>query len=303
MKPAARTLTSKESGTLRGRVIAAHGRQYQVECEDGSLHRCFPRGKKSLLACGDWVNITLIAPSQGVIESLEPRRNLFYRSNERHQKLIAANLDQVVIVCATEPAFSDDLINRCLLAAHDQHVQPLVVLNKVDLPARLDDARTRLSPLFRLGYPILELSALTETAALKTCLSGKTSLLVGQSGMGKSTLINALIPGTHAPTREISSALDSGKHTTTHATLYHLDSDSHLIDSPGLQEFGLRHLDQTALEQGFPEFGPLLGHCRFRDCHHDREPGCALQTALTAGDIFPTRFATFRKILAALHAS
>ena len=171
------------------------------------------------------------------------------------------------------------------------------MLNKCDLADKLPAARQRLATLAGLGYPILELSALNHAEDLRPWLAGKTSVLVGQSGMGKSTLVNALIPEANAATREISQALDSGKHTTTHATLYHLDGNSDLIDSPGLQEFGLGHLDRQEIEIAFREFRPYLGQCRFRDCRHDREPGCALRAAVEAGTIDPGRFASYHRIV------
>jgi ribosome biogenesis GTPase len=282
---------------MEGRVVAAHGRQYIVELPDGSLLPCFPRGKKSEVACGDRVDIKRSSDDQGVIEAIQPRRSLLYRSNEIRQKLIAANVDQIVIVVATEPAFSDELIARALLAADSEDIEPLIVLNKCDLADKLPAARRHLAVLAGLGYRILELSALDHAEDLRPYLQGKTSVLVGQSGMGKSTLVNALIPEAKAATREISQALDSGKHTTTHAALYHLDADSHLIDSPGLQEFGLGHLDRRDIENAFREFRPYLGQCRFRDCRHDREPNCALNAAVDAGNIEKTRFAIYHRII------
>lgn len=282
---------------MEGRVIAAHGRQYVVELADGTLLPCFPRGKKSEIACGDRVDIMRTSDDQGVVEAIQPRVSLLYRSNEIRQKLIAANVDQLVIVVATEPAFSDELVARALLAAESEEIAPLIVLNKCDLADKLPAARQRLATLAGLGYPILELSALNHAEDLRPWLAGKTSVLVGQSGMGKSTLVNALIPEANAATREISQALDSGKHTTTHATLYHLDGDSDLIDSPGLQEFGLGHLDRQEIEIAFREFRPYLGQCRFRDCRHDREPGCALRAAVEAGTIDPARFASYHRIV------
>lgn len=288
---------------MRGRVIAAHGRQYIVETEDGRRLPCFPRGKKSEVACGDEVEYALSSNDQGVIERILPRRSLLYRSNEIRQKLIAANVDQLVIVVATEPAFSDDLVTRALIAAESQDIAVLIALNKCDLSERLADARRQTAVFVHLDYPVLELSARLHAEDLRPHLQGKTSVLVGQSGMGKSTLVNALIPEARAATREISQALDSGKHTTTHATLYHLDADSHLIDSPGLQEFGLGHLDRGEIEYAFPEFRPYLGHCRFRDCRHDREPGCALQPAITSGDIAPSRFASYARLVGMTYTS
>lgn len=282
---------------MQGRVVAAHGRQYVVETVDGTRLPCFPRGKKSELACGDMVEITQSSPDQGVIEAILPRRSLLYRSNEIRQKLIAANVDLLVVVVACEPAFSDDLVTRALIAAESEDIDVLIALNKSDLAERLPAARRQTAVFTDLGYAVLELCAREHAEALRPHLQGRTSVLVGQSGMGKSTLVNALIPEARAATREISQALDSGKHTTTHATLYHLDAESHLIDSPGLQEFGLGHLARGEIEYAFREFRPYLGQCRFRNCCHDREPGCALRPAVDAGKIEKTRFASYRRLV------
>lgn len=283
---------------LEGTIVAAHGRQYLVELTGGETLRCFPRGKKSELACGDHVSLLRSGDAQGVIESIVPRSTLLYRSNEYKQKLIAANVTQIIIVVATEPSFSDELITRCIVAAESQDMKALIVLNKCDLRERVAATVPALAMFEKLGYPVLKLSAKADFEVLLPYLSGHTSVLVGQSGMGKSTLTNALVPGANAPTREISEALDSGKHTTTHATLYRLDDHSALIDSPGLQEFGLRHLSPAAIEHGFPELRPLLGKCRFRNCRHDREPDCAVHAALNSGDISPRRYAAFRSLCA-----
>ncbi len=282
---------------MEGRVVAAHGRQYLVELADGTLLPCFTRGKRSDVACGDRVDIMRSSDDQGVIEAIQPRTSLLYRSNEAKQKLIAANVDQLVIVVATEPAFSDDLITRALLAAESEEIEPLIVLNKCDLIEKLPAARARLQMFAKLGYRIVELSALEHAEDLRPELYGVTSVLVGQSGMGKSTLVNALVPEANAATREISQALDSGKHTTTHATLYHLDADSELIDSPGLQEFGLGHLDRQEIEHAFREFRAYLGQCRFRDCRHNQEPDCALIAAVNAGEIDEKRFNAYHRII------
>lgn len=288
------------SERIPGQVVAAHGRQYMVELAGGETLLCFPRGKKSDIACGDRVEISRPAKDQGAIEAITPRSSLLYRSNEYRQKLIAANVSQVLIVVATEPGFSFELVCRTLVATQDQGVAARIILNKCDLADKIAPARQALAPFVALGVPVLELSALRGAEALRPLLAGHTSLLVGQSGMGKSTLVNALIPEARAATREISEALDSGKHTTTHARLYHLDpakpEAGDLIDSPGLQDFGLQHLSRSDIEHAFAELAPHLGQCRFRDCRHDREPDCALRSALEAGQIDPRRWAVFRTL-------
>lgn len=281
---------------VQGQVIAAFGRQYLAEMPDGKIITCLTRGKKSEVACGDFVEVKHTGEAQGVIEAIKPRASLLYRSDAFRQKIIAANVTQIIIVVAAEPPFSDELLARCLVAAHEQNLQVLIVLNKCDLSAQAEAARQQLAPYYHLGYRILELSAAQDAAPLLPLLQGHSSVLVGQSGMGKSTLINALIPDAKASTREISTVLNSGKHTTTHARMYHLNPQSHLIDCPGLQMFGLHHLGFGEIEQGFIEFAPYLGKCRFHNCHHTHEPNCALQQAVAEGKIDERRFKVFQDI-------
>ena len=283
---------------VRGTVVAAFGRHYEVELDGGGRLEGHPRGKKSPYACGDRVELEIAARGQGRILAHLPRTSLLYRSDAWKQKLIAANATQVVLVTATEPAFSDELLSRALAAGEHEGLRCLVVLNTVDLPAGLPAARERLAPFAALGYPVLEMCAREHAEVLRPRLQGQTTVLVGQSGMGKSTLINALVPGADAATREVSTALDSGKHTTTHARLYRLDADSAIIDSPGLQEFGLAHLTLGEIEHAFLEMRPYLGRCRFRDCRHDAEPDCAVKAAVASGVVSPRRLAHFLAAIA-----
>jgi ribosome biogenesis GTPase len=282
---------------VQGTIVAAFGRQYEIRLDDDSTITGIPLGKKSPYACGDRVELERSSPNQGQILHHLERTSLLYRSDEWKQKLIAANATQLVLVCATEPGFSDELLSRALVAAEHDSIATLIVLNKCDLPTNLEAARAQLAPYAALGCPVIELSARLDAAPLRERLHGHTSVLVGQSGMGKSTLINALVPEANAATREISEALDSGKHTTTHARLYQLDDESAIIDSPGLQEFGLAHLTVGDIENAFPEFRAHVGHCRFRDCHHEAEPDCAIKQAVTDGAIHPRRLEHFRKLM------
>jgi ribosome biogenesis GTPase len=198
-------------------------------------------------------------------------------------------------VLATQPSFYEALLNRCLIAAEAANIKPLIVLNKCDL-ADSNEAKQKLALYTSLGYQVLTLSAKEDISALKPYLQGEASILVGQSGMGKSTIINALLPNEDVRTREVSHTLDSGKHTTTAAHLYHIDEHSQLIDSPGLQEFGLHHLSTDELEHAFIEFRPFLGKCRFNNCKHLQEPDCAIKDAVSSGQVTSERLAIYQML-------
>jgi ribosome biogenesis GTPase len=286
-----------DSALYSGQIVSAHGRHYAVDIA-GEIVACFPRGKRSAIACGDRVAVLRTAPGQGVIEAVSPRRSLLYRSDPFREKLIAANVDQMIIVVAAVPSFYRELVDRCLVAAEHQGIRALIVLNKADLVDETRAARAQLQVYEQLDYEVLALSARADVSALRSRLDGCLSVLVGQSGMGKSTLVNALVPHAGAAVREISLALDSGRHTTTHARLYRLDERSALIDSPGMQAFGLHHVPAAELAACFPELRPFLGHCRFSDCAHVSEPGCAVQCALEDGLIDANRLGTYRRLAA-----
>lgn len=277
-----------------GLIVAAYGKRYNVELPDGRILSCVTRGKKVDNAAGDKVTVTLTSENEGVIEKTAARNTLLYRSNAFKSKILAANVTQILIVLATQPSFYEDLLNRCLVAAEAAGIRAVIILNKCDLPN--PQAMQKLEQYAALGYLTLQLNAKASVDSLKPLLSGHTSVLVGQSGMGKSTIINSLLPEARSKTQEISATLDSGKHTTTATHLYHLDIDSAIIDSPGLQEFGLYHIEEADLEYAFIEFRPLIGHCKFNNCTHTHEPECAILDAFKNGQIAPERLQIFQQI-------
>jgi ribosome biogenesis GTPase len=285
-----------DAALVPGLVVAAYGRHFAVELADGTAVPCTTRGRRCSLACGDRVAIVRTSADQGVIEAVDPRSTVLFRSDSVRHKLLAANVTQVVVVVAPWPVFSEDLLIRCLVAAEHTGAQGLIVLNKIDLPGAAT-ALEQLTHYPSLGYGLLAMSAKRDVAPLRAWLEGHTSVLVGESGMGKSTIVNCLAPAARAATAEVSQSLATGKHTTTHTRLYHLNPRTAIVDAPGIQLFGLHHIDPPDLGRAFPEFRPWLGQCRFSDCRHLYEPECAISRAAQRGTISDRRLQAYRRLL------
>jgi ribosome biogenesis GTPase / thiamine phosphate phosphatase len=291
----------------RGLVVANHGRHILVETPEGQRLICHPRGKKSQAVVGDRV-LWQGSHDEGTIEKIEDRRNLFYRQDEIRTKSFAANLDQVLILIAASPEFSEKQLARALIAAEAEKIAPIIALNKSDLVEPFERAWARLMPYQRMRYGVLPLSLRlskdVDRAELMKLLTGKTTLVLGPSGAGKSTLVNLLVPDAAVVTGEISQALNSGKHTTTSTTWYWVDAErtTALIDSPGFQEFGLNHVEPMQLASQMPDLKAHMGNCKFYNCTHLHEPGCDVIAAVGAGDegITPSRYRIYQELFAEL---
>ena len=293
----------------RGLIVANYGRHFLVETPEGKRLICHSRGKKSQGLVGDRV-LWQASRDEGTIESIEDRRNVFYRQDEIRTKSFAANLDQVLILIAAQPEFSSSQLSRALIAAEAERIRPIIGLNKSDLIDPFTRAWKWLRPYRQMHYGVLPLSLKqsgeVDRKELLKLLEGKTTLVLGPSGAGKSTLINLLAPGALAQTNEISQALNSGKHTTTSTTWYWVDRDktTALIDSPGFQEFGLNHIAPAQLAAYMPDLKPHMKSCRFYNCSHLHEPGCGVIAAIQSdgrGDgISQNRYKIYRDLYAEL---
>jgi ribosome biogenesis GTPase len=291
---------SKFAALDLGRVVAAHGRHFIVETPDGERLACHPRGKKSDCVVGDLVRWQA-SGDEGVIEHIETRRNLLFRQDDWRTKSFAANLDQILVLVAGDPMFSETQLARALIAAESAGIAVQVLLNKCDLPqAAL--ARERLQPYRAMGVAVIETALKTQPVAahslLAPLLAGRTTLVLGPSGTGKSTLINLMVDNAAAQVGEVSQALNSGRHTTTTTTWYWLDGqrDMALIDSPGFQEFGLRQIDAQQLPLLMPDLSAHVANCRFYNCSHRQEPGCGVAAAVERGDVSPSRWRIYGEI-------
>ena len=301
--PAKPDYRSAKSTLLPGRVICDFGREFLVEVEHSALKHvpCSRKGRRQDVACGDRVEISLNSPTQGSIERVAERRNVLYRSDAFREKTLAANLDQAIVIIAPRPTFSETFLNMCLVACEAAGIPPIIMLNKQDLQEEHAAARRQIAYLDPLGYTILPMSAKFDIDPLKPFLDGKVSLLVGQSGMGKSRTVNALVLNEITRVADYSESLDAGKHTTTFTRLYPLsrekEPDTAIIDSPGLQSFGLFHLSDEDIAHAMPEFRPYLGRCKFNNCAHLTEPGCAVTAAALQKKISVTRMSFYQALI------
>jgi len=303
--PVRRARRREEQGEARptrpGLVIRQHGQTAVVEDDQGHEIECSARKRVGRVVCGDRVRWQPTAPGQGVILAIEPRHGVLTRPDPRGRaRPLAANLDQALIVCAPEPPLSEALIDRYLVVTELMDIDAALVINKTDL---LDDATRdalggRLAVYARIGYELLWVNSRERgaLAPLVERLRDRTSILVGQSGVGKSSLVRALLPEADIRVGAVSDATGLGRHTTTDTRLYHLPDGGDIIDSPGVRDFHLWHIAPEDLHRGYREFRPLLGQCRFHNCRHISEPGCAVAAAADRGEIDPERLARYRAL-------
>ena len=298
--------SSPSSAEAPGRVVSGHGRRLVVEAGDGSRVLCHTRGKRSDAVVGDRVRWQA-SGDEGVIDEVLPRANLLYRQDDWKTKAFAANIDQLLVVVAAEPVFSESQLARALIAAAEAGIGARIVLNKRDLPA-FAAAQVRLAPYLGFGVEVLAMALQKEPddarARLAPLLTDRATLVLGPSGAGKSTLVNLMVADAKAQIGEISQALNTGRHTTTATQWYWLDDtrSAALIDSPGFQEFGLRHVETGRLAALMPDIGSHASECRFYNCSHLHEPGCGVLAALARGEIAESRYRIYREILAELSA-
>jgi len=281
---------------MKALVTGDFGREYLVTLPDRTEVMASRKGKKHDVTCGDEVIVSMTGPKAARIDEVLPRRNVLFRKDAWREKTLAANLDQAVIIVAPRPSFSTTFLNLCLVACDAAGIPATIMLNKKDLP-EFEAAYESIRYLERIGYTIMSMSAKFDIEPLRPVLAGKKTLLVGESGMGKSRTVNNLVMREVAKEGEFSEALDAGKHTTTYTRLYWLDKDTAIIDSPGMQSFGLFHLEDDDIAYAMPEFRNYFGECKFNDCAHMDEPGCAIIAAAEMGKIEPQRMAFYQALI------
>jgi ribosome biogenesis GTPase len=281
---------------VEGRVVADFGREFLVEFADRRQVVCTRKGKRQDATCGDFVEVRLTGSAQGSIERIGTRRNLLYRSDQWREKIFAANVDQVVILLAPKPPFSEAFLNLSLVACEAAGLPVVIALNKADLPEHAE-SRKALDPYEKIGYTVIAMSAKFDVAPLLPFLEKKITLLVGQSGMGKSKTVNALVLSDVARVGDLTASRDSGAHTTTFSRFYRLDRDTAIIDTPGFQSFGLFHLTEDQIGEAMREFRPFLGRCKFNDCSHLSEPGCEIIEASKRGEISRERLSFYQVLI------
>jgi ribosome biogenesis GTPase len=281
---------------VEGRVVADFGREFLVEFADRRQVVCTRKGKRQDATCGDFVEVRLTGSAQGSIERIGTRRNLLYRSDQWREKIFAANVDQVVILLAPKPPFSEAFLNMSLVACEAAGLPVVIALNKADLPEHAE-SRKALDPYEKIGYTVIAMSAKFDVAPLLPFLEKKITLLVGQSGMGKSKTVNALVLSDVARVGDLTASRDAGAHTTTFSRFYRLDRDTAIIDTPGFQSFGLFHLTEDQIGEAMREFRPFLGGCKFNDCSHLSEPGCEIIEASKRGKISRERLSFYQVLI------
>ena len=307
---AADTIDDSQLGPQQdGLVISRFGQHADIEDSEQKIHRCNLRRTIGSIVTGDKVawrpGIDTSHGISGVVEAVHPRKTVLTRPDFYDGvKPVAANIDQIVLVSSVLPELSCHVIDRYLVAAEDVDMPPMIVLNKVDLlsPPERAHAEQLLQRYVDIGYQVLYVSCDSGEglAELKQAFNDHTSIFVGQSGVGKSSLVNAVMPDVEAVTGAVSDNSGLGQHTTTTARLYHFPSGGSLIDSPGIREFSLWHLAPERVAWCFREFRDYLGGCRFRDCKHGTDPGCLLQNAKDNGEIHPERLESYHRIMAAM---
>ena len=289
-----KNFTNKEV-SQKGRVITRYGQRQLVESSTGKLFQCTGRQNIGLSVAGDEVIFQPAGGVEGIVTAILPRENELSQKN----KLIATNIDQLWLVVATEPHYQFELIDRYLILAENSNLPINIIVNKIELLNELDQLFRDFSLYQNINYQVhfISIKKKLNLGSLKNQLTDKTNIFLGQSGVGKSSLINTLIPDLELRVNEISAKSKRGKHTTTNTTIYHIPSGGDLIDSPGIREFQLDDFDAKQIVNGFREFKELIGKCRFRNCQHINEPDCAVKIALDAGNIHPSRYENYLNLL------